>query len=152
MVIAEISPTKVGEKWRLLTLTEFSKRWNYTQLEQNLKKLEKKVLVHKKCCRDFTDIKRSLQYSDVTTSKPKKIEIQCCFLCSKEAKRDDQHSSRKQIFNVTLIPFRRKNLEPCRNRNDEMTNIAETRINCSNDLVADEFVYHKECLTRFMLN
>ena len=72
VVIAEISPTKVGEKGRLLTLTEFSKRWNYTQLEKNLKKLEKKVLVHKKGYRDFTDIKRSLQYSDVTTSKPKK--------------------------------------------------------------------------------
>ena len=33
-----------------------------------------------------------------------------------------------------------------------MTNIAETRINFPNDLVADEFVYDKECLTRFMLN
>ena len=35
--IAEIPPTKVGEKG-LLTLIEFSKRRNYTQLEQYLKK------------------------------------------------------------------------------------------------------------------
>ena len=40
--IAEIPPTKVGEKG-LLTLTEFSKQRIYTQLEQYLKKkLEKK--------------------------------------------------------------------------------------------------------------
>ena len=91
--IAEILSTKVGEKG-LLTSLEFSKQCNYMQLEQYLKKLEKKeVLVHKKCRRDFTDIKRSLQYSDVTASKPKKIRSSmkpfswktCCFLCSKEA-------------------------------------------------------------------
>ena len=87
---AEILSTKVGEKG-LLTSLEFSKRCNYMQLEQKLEK--KEVLVHKKCRRDFTDIKRSLQYSEVTTSKPKKIRSSmkpfswktCCFLCSKEA-------------------------------------------------------------------
>ena len=36
--IAEIPPTKVGEKG-LLTLTEFSKRRNSTHIEQYLKKL-----------------------------------------------------------------------------------------------------------------
>ena len=64
---AEILSTKVGEKG-LLTSLEFSKRCNYMQLEQYLKKLEK-------------------------TSKPKKIRSSmkpfswktCCFLCSKEA-------------------------------------------------------------------
>ena len=70
---AETPPTKVGEKG-LLTLIEFSKQSNYTQLEQYLKMLEKKeVLVHKKYRRDFHDIKRFLQCSDVTTSKPKKL-------------------------------------------------------------------------------
>ena len=39
--IAEIPPTKVGKK-ELLTLTEFSKRRNNTQLEQYLKKFGKK--------------------------------------------------------------------------------------------------------------
>ena len=74
--IAEIPPTKVGEKG-LLTLNEFSKQRSYTQLKQYLKKLEKKkeVLVHKKCRRDFTNI-RSLQCRDVATSKPKKNKIQ----------------------------------------------------------------------------
>ena len=33
-----------------------------------------------------------------------------------------------------------------------MENIVETRTSCSNNLMADEAVYHKECLTRFMLN
>ena len=84
--IAEIPPTKVRK----------SKRRNYTQLEQYRKMLEKKeVLVHKKCSRDFTDIKRSLQCSDVTTSKPKKLRSsmkpfswkKCCFLCSRRRTR-----------------------------------------------------------------
>ena len=44
----------------------------------------------------------------------------CCFLCSKEAERDDKHPNRKQIFNVTMIPFRNQVLEHCRNRNDEL--------------------------------
>ena len=71
--IAEIPPTTVGKKG-LLTLIEFRKRRSYRQLEQYLKKLEKKeVLVRKKCRSDFTDTKRSLQCSDVTTSKPKKL-------------------------------------------------------------------------------
>ena len=92
--------------------------------------------------------------------KPKKLRSimepfswkTCCFLCSKEAERDSKHPNRKQIFNVTLIPFRNQVLEHCWNRNDEWANIVETRISCSNDLVADEAVYHKECLTKFMLN
>ena len=118
--------------------------------------LEKKeVLVHKKCSRDFTDRKRSLQCSDVTTSKPKKVRSsmkpfswkKCCFLCSKDAERDDKHPNGKQIVNVTLIPFRNEILEHCRNRNHEWANNAENRISCSNYLVADEAVYDKECLT-----
>ena len=55
-------------------------------------------------------------------------------------------------MNETLIPIRNQILEHCRNRNDECADITETRISCSNDLVADEAVYHKEYLTRFMLN
>ena len=39
--IAEIPPTKVGGKG-LLTLNEFNKQRNYTQLKKDLKKLEKK--------------------------------------------------------------------------------------------------------------
>ena len=161
--IAEIPPTKIGEKG-LLTLIEFSKRRNYTQLEQYLKKFGKKKFLSMKkifnCRRDFTDIKISLQYSSVTTSKPKKLRSSmeqfswktCCFLCSKKAERDENHPNRKQIFNVTLIPFQNQILEHCRDRNDEWANIVETRTSCSNDLVADKAVYHKECLTSFMLN
>ena len=149
-VIAENPRTKVGKKG-LLTLIEFSKRHKYTQLEQYLKKLKRKeVLVYKKCPRDFTDIKRSKL--TLRSSRESFSWKTYCFLCSKEVERDDKDPNRKQIFNVTLIPFRNLILEHCRNRNDEWANIIETRISCSSDLIADEAVYHRECLTRFMLN
>ena len=122
--IAEIPSTKAGEKG-LLTSLEFSKRCNYKKLEQYQKSLKKKeVLVHKKCPRDFTDIKRSLQYSDVTTSKPKKSKIQyetifmenVLLFMFQRSRCDDKHPKRKQIFNITLISIRNQILEHCRNR------------------------------------
>ena len=72
------------------------------------------------------------------------------FLCSKDAVRDTnwlEFLTGNRFF-VSLTPFRNQVFEHCRNRNDKWKNIVETRINCSNDLVADEAVYHKECLKK----
>ena len=69
----------------------------------------------------------------------------------RERERDDKHSNRKQVFNVTLIPFPNQILEHCRNQNDEWTKLVKTRLSCSNDLLVDEAVYHKECLKKFIL-
>ena len=51
-----------------------------------------------------------------------------------------------------MIPFWNQIIEHYRYQNDNWEKFVETRISCSNNLVADEAIYHKQCLTRFILN
>ena len=75
-----------------------------------------------------------------------------CFLCGKPANRDDRHIDRNDICVVTLIDFKNKLVEQCKLRNDDWAENVLVRLSCTNDLVADDGIYHKKCLTRFLLN
>ena len=160
---AEFPPIQVGKKG-LDTLINYSERRNFMNLKNYLIKKcsceEVKVLVHKNCRRDFTDIKRALQITEQTPQQSKRLRSSMepfhwktnCFLCTKEAIIDRKHPDRNKICNAATIPFRNKILEHCRNRNDNWASAVQTRIGSSSDLVADDGVYHKDCLTRFLLN
>ena len=75
-----------------------------------------------------------------------------CFLCAKKAVQDAKNLNRNVVHHVTTIELRRKVIEQYNIRNDDWGNNGYTRLSCSNDLVAGEDIYHKICLTRFMLN
>ncbi|KAG1686127.1 hypothetical protein GQR58_008869 [Nymphon striatum] len=75
-----------------------------------------------------------------------------CFLCGNEATLDTKNPKRRPCHKVTFVEFHKTVLEQCRRRNDTWGNEVYTRLNCSNDLVADEGRYHRMCLQRFMIN
>ena len=74
------------------------------------------------------------------------------FLCAKEAATvDSKHPTRrKKVHQATTIGLKSKILEQCQKRNDKWSVEVETRLSCSMDLVANEGIYHSECLSRFM--
>ena len=73
---AEFPPIQVGKKG-LDTLINYSERRNFMNLKNYLIKKcsceEVKVLVHKNCRRDFTDIKRALQITEQTPQQSKRL-------------------------------------------------------------------------------
>ena len=75
-----------------------------------------------------------------------------CFLCTKEAAIvDSKHPNRRKIVHhAVTIGLKSKILEQCQKRNDKWGVEVETRLSCSMNLVADEGMYHSECLSRFM--
>jgi len=146
------------------TLISHSKLRNHRMLKKHLKRCVRnnlKVLVHKICRRDFTDIKRPFTIVDCSAQVlSKKLRSSMdpfawkenCFLCSKTASKDVKNPGRNNVCLATTIELRRKLLEQCNSRNDDWGNNVYTRLSCSNDLVADEGLYHKTCLSRFLLN
>ena len=145
---------------------------NFCKLQQNEsieERLERDVeataqtLVHKSCRRDFTYKKRSFKTNEATTKdepQPKLLRssIGSCefkrqyFLCGRSSTKDTKHTERNTILVETLLDFHRYLLEKCRRRNDTWSEEVYNRLNCCNDLVADEGRYHKICLQRFMLD
>ena len=117
-----------------------------------------KVLVHKKCRRDFTDPKRLLC---------RKLEEPCakklrssllpftwkddCMFCGKSAAVDTRHPERTPVCGVATLPFRQKLLECCDKRGDSWAAEVQNRLHGCIDLVAAEAVYHVNCYSRFML-
>ena len=89
----------------------------------------KKVLVHKKCRRDFTDIKSGFKSyessSDVELPCPKRLRAQesrfnwknDCIFCGKQALVDPRHPD-VIMHTVTTLPLRSKLMECCLKRND----------------------------------
>ncbi|KAG1661213.1 Transient receptor potential cation channel subfamily A member 1 [Nymphon striatum] len=119
------------------------------------------ILVHKSCRRDFTDKKRIFTTNEVTANddpRPKLLRSSIgsfnfksqCFLCGRSSTKDTKHPERNTIYVVTLLDFHRNLLEKCRRRDDNWSEEVFNRLNCCNDLVADEGRYHKTCLQRFM--
>ncbi|KAG1687726.1 hypothetical protein GQR58_008300 [Nymphon striatum] len=75
-----------------------------------------------------------------------------CFLCAKRAVQDTKNPKRKSIHQVSTLELSKRLIEQCHVRSDGWGEAVFTRLSCSNDLVADEGIYHKECLQRFMSN
>ncbi|KAG1670841.1 hypothetical protein GQR58_016642 [Nymphon striatum] len=92
-------------------------------------------------------------FNEFTTGNPKvqakeKVNWKSqCFLTL-----DTKNPKRRPCHEVTFVEFHKTVLEQCRRRNDTWGNEVYTRLNCSNDLVADEGRYHRMCLQRFVIN
>ena len=153
----------VGEKG-IQSLLNFCKLRQNESIEERLERdveAAAQILVHKSCRRDFTDKKRSFTTNEVTASdepRPKLLRSSIgsydfksqCFLCGRSSTEDTKHPERNTIHVVTLLDFHRNLLEKCRRRDDNWSEEVFNRLNCCNDLVADEGRYHKTCLQRFM--
>ena len=153
----------VGEKG-IQSLLNFCKLRQNESIEERLGRdveAAAQILVHKSCRRDFTDKKRSFTTNEVTASdepRPKLLRSSIgsydfksqCFLCGRSSTKDTKHPERNTIHVVTLLDFHRNLLEKCRRRDDNWSEEVFNRLNCCNDLVADEGRYHKTCLQRFM--
>ena len=115
----------------ILTIIEYSEKRGCSELGTYLTECIrvapiKTVLVHKKCCRDFTDQKRGVERN------VEEIEVPCakrlrsssfpfnwkehCMLCGKPATNDAHHPNRTQVKIVTTLPLHSKVLEQCGKR------------------------------------
>ena len=130
--------------------------------DQENVKFNVQVLTHKLCRRNFTDLKRKTVASEKNngekTNKRLRSSLKLlswkkqCFLCGKEASKDERHPDRNYVYRVTLIEFKNRIVHHCERRNDEWGIEVLTRISTSNDLVADDAIYRKDCFSRFVLN
>ncbi|KAG1706958.1 hypothetical protein GQR58_003582 [Nymphon striatum] len=149
--------SKLGEFF----LLEFRQSFSLTKRLERDVEAAAQILVHKSCRRDFTDKKRIFTTNEVTANddpRPKLLRSSIgsfnfksqCFLCGRSSTKDTKHPERNTIHVVTLLDFHRNLLEKCRRRDDNWSEEVFNRLNCCNDLVADEGRYHKTCLQRFM--
>lgn len=160
------SSIKVSQKG-LMTLISYSEKRGKTDLCNYLTKCmkttpERKVLVHTKCRRDFTDAKRVIRKDPSPgPSKPPTKKLQSdslpfnwkddCMLCGRSASIDSRHPERSQVCPVRTLPIRMTLLEQCVKRSDTWAFEVQGRLKDCIDLVAVEAVYHTNCLSRFML-
>ena len=140
------------------TLKTYCRKHKAFLLLDHLKDCEKdarKVKVHSKCRRDFTDPKR-VKKDTVTSSVTKKLtRSECggfnwklnCFFC---AKIDSRHVGRENIIAARTLQLRNSILIQCDNRNDQWSEDVKGRLQDCIDFVAAEAVYHKKCYSRFM--
>ena len=113
----------------------------------------KKVLVPKKCCRDFTDIKRVFKSyessSDVEVPCPKRLRSQefqfnwkdDCMSCGKRALVDPRHPD-VIVHAVTTLSLRSKLMECCLKMDDAWGSEVMNCLHGCIDLIAAEAVYH----------
>ena len=129
------------------------------------------MVVHKDCRRKYVDPKRvgkrPVSAPDVRLSTQKKQQLHSsqpafmwklnCFFCNTEVRFDEKHLHRcedsrrvnKKKESVEMI----KNIrERCDERRDQWGSTVKTRLSVSNDLVADEAVYHSSCYVSFFHN
>lgn len=138
----------------LKTLMKASSTRNETDLSQRLRDhrdREESVHVHHDCRRKLTDLRKKLD-----TPEPKRLRSSieavfawkvCCFLCSKPVLRH-----KERFHQVQTLPLHNNMIECARERNDNWGEAVLTRLGTSNDLVAEEAIYHNACMAEFKLN
>lgn len=157
---------KVSEKG-LLSLILYSEKRGKLNLHKYLKECmsvvpKRKVLVHGKCRRDFTDAKRVIPRapspipSEPTAKRLRSDSLPFnwkghCMLCGKSAAIDNRHPERSQVCPVRTLPVRMRILEQCTKRADPWALEVQGRLESCIDLVAMEASYHNNCFSRFML-
>ena len=150
----EGSKNVVGEKG-LKTLMKAATTKSMTELVQMLKDCrdgEKLVYVHHECRRKLTDLRKKpagpepkkLRSSSIEESFSWKL---CCFLCTKLIVRH-----KERFHQVQTLPLHKNIMECAKIRNDTWGEAVLTRLGTSNDLVAEEAIYHNSCMADFKLN
>lgn len=113
------------------------------------------IYVHHDCRRRFVDNRRK---SSETVKPPQKrlrsTEItfnwKCnCFLCSVNV--DIRRKDRQLYCQVMTLPLRDNLIERALERNDQWGRDVLGRLESCNDLVAEEAIYHVNCMSKFRL-
>ena len=73
-----------------------------------------------------------------------------CFLCSE--KNDNSNRKRDPVATVETLPIRDNLIKRAEERNDNWGNHALGRLLTCNDLVAEEAIYHLNCMNKFRLH
>ena len=145
----------VGEKG-LKTLIKSCSTKNETDLKKTLSDHEERkvpVHVHHECRKKLNDLR---QKQKPVAPDPKRLRSSieaafdwkvCCFLCSKPVLRH-----KERVHQVQTLPLHNNIIECAKERSDTWGDAVLTRLGTSNDLVAEEAVYHNACMADFKLN
>ena len=109
------------------------------------------ILVHTDCRKRFTDKRKSEELP--TSSKKSRSEFkwkELCFICGKSISR--QHPSLKKFCQVMTLEIKERVFKRASERDDDWGKTVKDRLLNSNDLVAEEAIYHRSCMTNFSLN
>ena len=143
----------VSEKG-LKTQLMVASRKKETELTQTLKEHQNRgtpVHVHHECWRRLNDFRKK-----PVGPQPKRLRSSidaafvwktCCFLCSKPIVRN-----KEKFHQVQTLPLHNNIIECAKAKNDDWGEAVLTRLGTSNDLVAEEAVYHSSCMAAFKLN
>ena len=130
------------------------KNHDFEQQEEIQKKSRtgEAILVHADCRKRFTDKRKNVD-SQPTNSKRLKTKLMCktlCFFCEITINKD--YKSSKEFSRVMTLEVKERVLKRASERDDEWGKTVESRLLSSNDLVAEEAIYHKACMGKFCLS
>ena len=109
-------------------------------------------MVHADCRKRFTDKRKSVD-SQPTNSKRLRTKFMwktLFFFCEKTINKD--YKSSKEFSRVMTLEVKERVLKRASERDDEWVKTVESRLLSSNDLVAEEAIYHKACVSKFCLS
>ena len=143
----------------LSTLMRISRKRGKNHLLRHLKitrELNGKVLVHSDCRRKFTDKRKKRPSNDCRKRLRSSLDApmfdwkDSCFLCSQKIvwKRCD----REPFYEVRTKPVRDSLIARAKERKDDWGDQVLGRLLTCNDLIAEEAVYHQNCMNRFRIN
>lgn len=103
---------------------------------------------------------KKAQYNDLrkTAEEPERKRLRssidasftwkfCCFLCGKLVVKN-----KEKFHEVQTLPLYINVIEWAKERNDDWGEAVTTQLGATNDLVADEAIYHTTCMASFKLN
>ena len=73
-----------------------------------------------------------------------------CFFCEKTINKD--YKASMEFYRVMTLEVKKRVLKRASERDDEWGKTVESRLLSSNDLVAEEAIYHKPCMGKFCLS
>ena len=142
----------------LKKLIDVSKEREMTALNTHLVVMSKcngKVMVHHSCRRTFTDTRKRSSSEKPAKRLRSSLETSSfdwksfCFLCSEKV--DNSNLRRDPIVTVQTLPIRDSLIERAKEINSDWGNQVLGRLLTCNDLVAEEAIYHLNCMNKFRL-
>ena len=158
------------EPWIQLTpkgiksVFEYSSQWLDFELRDFLATNPNPVVAHVACRLKYTDkrrleqwLKRQKAEEDITVPQSKRLRSsgsgftwkQHCFLCAGPAAIDERHPDRCDTSYVRTLQIYDNTMKVAAQRNDQWALEVLGRLQACHDLVAEEAVYHRNCLRLF---
>ena len=147
----EEKPTVVYPKG-LENIRRIAKKNHEFELQEEIRKKSRTgeaILVHADCRKRFTDKQKSVdsQPKNSKRLRPKFMWKTLCFYCEKTINQD--YKSSKEFSRIMTLEVKERVLKRASERDDECGKTVESRLLSSNDLVAEEAIYHKACMGKF---